>query len=33
MENLAPAIQPPSGIGDKKPTNQAVLDWVQEVGR
>ncbi len=33
MENLAPAIQPPSGIGDSKPTNQAVLDWVQEVAR
>jgi phosphoenolpyruvate carboxykinase (GTP) len=33
MENLAPAISPPSGIGDAKPTNQAVLDWVQEVAR
>ncbi len=33
MENLAPAIQPPSGIGDKKPTNQAVLDWVQDVAK
>ncbi len=31
MENLAPAVHPPSGIGDKKPTNQAVLDWVHEV--
>ncbi|MGZ5537800.1 MAG: phosphoenolpyruvate carboxykinase (GTP) [Chthoniobacterales bacterium] len=31
MENLAPAIHPPSGIGDRKPTNQAVLDWVHEV--
>ena len=33
MDNLAPAISPPSGIGDAKPTNQAVLDWVQEVAR
>ena len=33
MENLAPAIQPPPGIGDKKPNHQAVLDWVQEVAR
>ena len=33
MDNLAPAITPPSGIGDNKPTNQAVLDWVQEVTR
>ena len=33
MDNLAPAIQPPSGIGDNKPTHQAVLDWVQEVAR
>jgi phosphoenolpyruvate carboxykinase (GTP) len=33
MDNLAPAIAPPSGIGDSKPTNQAVLDWVQEVAR
>ena len=31
MDNLAPAIHPPSGIGDKKPTHQAVLDWVHEV--
>ncbi len=31
MDNLAPAITPPSGIGDAKPTNQAVLDWVHEV--
>lgn len=30
MDNLAPAISPPSGIGDSKPANQAVLDWVQE---
>ena len=33
MDNLAPAISPPGGIGDSKPTNQAVLDWVQEVAR
>ena len=33
MDNLAPAISPPSGIGDSKPTHQAVLDWVQEVAR
>ncbi|MFL6568548.1 MAG: phosphoenolpyruvate carboxykinase (GTP) [Chthoniobacterales bacterium] len=33
MENLAPAIHPPSGIGDKKPTNQAVLDWVKDVAK
>ncbi|HEX8491140.1 MAG TPA: hypothetical protein VF626_08985, partial [Chthoniobacterales bacterium] len=33
MDNLAPAISPPSGIGDAKPTHQAVLDWVQEVAR
>jgi phosphoenolpyruvate carboxykinase (GTP) len=31
MNNPAPAIFPPSGIGDKKPRNQAVLDWVHEV--
>jgi phosphoenolpyruvate carboxykinase (GTP) len=33
MDNLAPAVSPPSGIGDSKPSNQAVLDWVQEVAR
>ena len=33
MDNLAPAISPPSGIGDSKPSHQAVLDWVQEVAR
>jgi phosphoenolpyruvate carboxykinase (GTP) len=33
MENLAPAISPPSGMGDTKPASQAVLDWVQEVAR
>ena len=31
MDNLAPAIFPPNGIGDSKPTNPSVLDWVQEV--
>ncbi|HEY2614355.1 MAG TPA: phosphoenolpyruvate carboxykinase (GTP) [Chthoniobacterales bacterium] len=33
MDNLAPAISPPGGIGDSKPENPAVLDWVQEVAR
>ena len=31
MTNSAPAIFPPSGIGDSKPANQAVLDWVQDI--
>ncbi len=31
MENIAPAISPPSGLGDTKPTHQTVLDWVHEV--
>src|SRR5438552_17756048 len=31
MKNIAPAISPPSGIGDGKPANQAMLDWVHEV--
>src|SRR5207248_3280868 len=31
MKNIAPAISPPKGIGDSKPANQAVLDWVHEV--
>ena len=31
MKNIAPAISPPSGIGNNKPANQAVLDWVHEV--
>jgi phosphoenolpyruvate carboxykinase (GTP) len=30
MKNLAPAIFPPKGIGDSKPANKAVLDWVHE---
>src|SRR5213596_2420296 len=31
MKNVAPAIFPPNGIGDAKPANQAVLDWVNEI--
>jgi phosphoenolpyruvate carboxykinase (GTP) len=31
MKNIAPAISPPFGIGNNKPANQAVLDWVHEV--
>ena len=31
MNNPAPAIFPPAGLGDRKPANQAVLDWVHEV--
>ena len=31
MENIAPAISPPNGLGENKPTNKAVLDWVHEV--
>jgi phosphoenolpyruvate carboxykinase (GTP) len=31
MKNLAPAIFPPKGIGDSKPGNKAVLDWVREI--
>src|SRR5215469_7504415 len=31
MKNLAPAIFPPKGIGDTKPSNKAVLDWVNEI--
>jgi phosphoenolpyruvate carboxykinase (GTP) len=31
MDNLAPAITPPPGLGDSKPNLQAVLDWVHEV--
>ena len=31
MENIAPAISPPAGLGNNKPANQAVLDWVHEV--
>jgi phosphoenolpyruvate carboxykinase (GTP) len=31
MQNIAPAISAPSGMGENKPTNQAVLDWVREI--
>src|SRR5438309_11249415 len=31
MKNPASAISPPAGIGDHKPENQAVIDWVHEV--
>jgi phosphoenolpyruvate carboxykinase (GTP) len=31
MENIAPAISPPSNFGRNKPANQPVLDWVHEV--
>src|SRR5256714_2239856 len=31
MKNIAPAISLSAGIGDNKPSNQAVLDWVHEV--
>ncbi|MEP6809950.1 MAG: phosphoenolpyruvate carboxykinase (GTP) [Chthoniobacterales bacterium] len=31
MDQIAPAITPPKGIGDSKPNQQAVLDWVHEV--
>src|SRR6185312_4547573 len=31
MENIAPAISAPSGMGENKPTNHAVLNWVHEV--
>ena len=33
MEKLAPAIAPPPGIGDRRPHNKAVLDWVQSVAQ
>ena len=33
MKDIAPAISPPAGIGDLKPANQAVLDWVQDVAK
>src|SRR6266704_2858767 len=32
MKDIAPAIFPPNGIGNTKPANQAVLDWVHEIG-
>src|SRR6266705_5006454 len=31
MTNSAPAIFPPSWIGDARPANQAVLDWVHDI--
>ena len=31
MDNIAPAISPPGGKGDAKPSNQAVLSWVEKV--
>ena len=31
MDQLAPAIAPPKGMGENKPTNRDVLDWVHEV--
>jgi len=31
MENIAPAISPPTGIGRNRPANRAVLDWVHQV--
>ena len=31
MKDIAPAVSPPTGKGDQPSTNQAVLDWVQEV--
>jgi phosphoenolpyruvate carboxykinase (GTP) len=33
MENLAPAISPPSDLGQNQPENPTVLDWVQRVAR
>src|SRR5437762_11869568 len=33
MKDIAPAISPSAGIGDVKPANQAVLDWVQDVAK
>lgn len=31
MDQLAPAISPPKGMGENKPANKAVLNWVHEV--
>ncbi len=31
MENIAPAISAPSGMGENKPANKAVLNWVHQV--
>src|SRR6266516_3814986 len=33
MKDIAPAISPPAGIGEAKPANQAVFDWVQDVAK
>jgi len=33
MKNVAPAIFPPNGIGDARPANQAVLDWVDKIAK
>src|ERR1051326_6419706 len=33
MDNLAPAVSPPAGMGDAKPPNKAGLDWVQDVAK
>src|SRR5437868_12088825 len=33
MKNVAPAIFQPSGIGDARPANPAVLDWVDEIAK
>src|SRR6476661_4445561 len=33
MKNVAPAIFPPNGIGDARSSNQAVLDWVDEIAK
>ena len=33
MEKLAAAIAPPPGLGDRRPQNRAVLDWVQSVSQ
>jgi len=33
MNNLAPALSFPPGMGDSKPGNQAVLDWVRDIAR
>src|SRR6266446_4049680 len=33
MKDIAPAISPPTGIGEAKPMNRAVLDWVQDVAK
>jgi phosphoenolpyruvate carboxykinase (GTP) len=33
MKDIAPAIFPPSGVGEAKPANQTVLDWVQDIAK